>query len=60
MAWDGGALGAVNLADLFSEMLQLPYDKYIGRADAEDRKRIASRSMHARIALNHGKPRSQS
>jgi hypothetical protein len=42
MAWDAGK-GAVSLSALRAEMLKLPYDKLLGKADEHDRKRIAAR-----------------
>lgn len=43
MAWyEGGSNSAVDLRALRAEMLKLPYDRYMGKDDAEDRKRMAS------------------
>ena len=42
MAWYESK-GMVNLSALRAEMLRLPYDKYLGKADESDRRRIAAR-----------------
>jgi hypothetical protein len=43
MAWhEGGSNGPVSLGALRAEMLKLPYDQYVGKADESDRKRIAT------------------
>jgi hypothetical protein len=44
MAWgvEGSSSGPVNLGTLRAEMLKLPYDHYMGKADESDRKRIAT------------------
>jgi hypothetical protein len=45
MAWhEGKSTEAVDLSALRASMLQLPYDYYIGKSDAEDRKRIAAQT----------------
>jgi hypothetical protein len=43
MAWgpEGSPSVSVNLSALRAEMLKLPYDQYLGKADAKERKRIA-------------------
>jgi hypothetical protein len=43
MAWyEGGSEAPTDLKALRSEMLRVPYDQYVGKADENERKRIAS------------------
>jgi hypothetical protein len=44
MAWDrgGSPMGSVDLSALRAAMLKLPYDRLIGKADENDRQRIAT------------------
>jgi hypothetical protein len=45
MAWhEGGSDEPVNLTSLRAAMLKLPYDRYVGKADEADRKRIATQT----------------
>lgn len=45
MAWGtAGSTQAIDLSALRASMLRLPYDSYIGKADADDRKRIAAQT----------------
>ena len=46
MAWDQGEspLGSVDLSGLRAAMFKLPYDRLIGKADENDRQRIATRT----------------
>jgi hypothetical protein len=69
MAWyEDDSQGPVNLSLLRADMLRLPYDQYVGKADDNDRKRIASQvdktlvaaeavlDQHAYFALKGAQP----
>lgn len=47
MAWDpwhqGGSMAPIDLSALRADMLKLPYDDYVGKADENERKRTALR-----------------
>lgn len=69
MAWPtGGSHALVSLGGMRADMLKLPYDRYMGKDDANDRKRMAARidktlaaaeavlDQHAYFALKGAEP----